>query len=263
MEIKSQAKINLSLNVVSLGKMHALDSVMARVDLHDIIDVKKSDVFEVTYDIHVDGGGSVQKAYEILQNDDGYRTKIHPIKVDVKKGISVGAGLGGSSADSAAIMRYFGVTDNEVMLKAGSDVPYMAGENCARVQGLGQKLDFFTCPTMYFAFINAGCVLTKDSFCKFDQIYNQPFCPTDNARLVEAMKRGELKDVGKCMANALTQPSCVLNPKISQAINILRDFSPLGVVMTGSGGGVIALFESKAQADVVPKQIEAKVIKTI
>ena len=42
----------------------------------------------------------------------------------VVKRIPVGAGLGGGSADAAAVLRWAGLTDPDVAMKLGSDVPF-------------------------------------------------------------------------------------------------------------------------------------------
>ncbi|MBQ4049961.1 MAG: hypothetical protein IJD07_04845 [Clostridia bacterium] len=261
MEIKAYAKINLSLNIVSLGKMHALDSVMARVDLFDSVTINPSQEFCVRYDLGIEGGGTVEKAYGIIERDCS--DLAHPISVDVKKGIPIGAGLGGSSADSAAVMRYFGVTNSEIALKAGSDVPFMSGSGAARVQGLGEKITPVFCPEMYFVLLTGGCVLSRDSFVKFDEIYGAPHSPTDNGRLIDAMKASDFSEIGRLIGNALSQPSMRLNPKISDAYERFHDHNPLGIVMTGSGSGVIALFDSHRRASEVATAVGGRVIKTL
>lgn len=261
MEIKAYAKINLSLNVVGLGKMHALDSIMARVDLFDRVTIKPSDEFSVSYDCDIEGGGTVEKAYKIVERD--CLDKAHPIIVDVKKDIPIGAGLGGSSADAAAIMRYFGIKNNEIAIKAGSDVPFMRDGVAARVQGCGEKITPVACPEMYFVLLTGGCVLSRDSFVKFDEIYGRPYCPTDNQRLIDAMKAGDLQEIGGLLGNALCEPSMRLNTKISDAYARFRDYNPLGIVMTGSGSGVIALFDSQHRASEVAVAVGGRVIKTL
>ena len=223
--------------------------------------INPSEEFCVLYDMGIEGGGTVEKAYRVVERD--CRDLVHPVSVDVKKGIPIGAGLGGSSADSAAVMRYFGVTNNEIALKAGSDVPFMSGNGAARVQGLGEKITPVFCPEMYFVLLTGGCVLSRDSFVKFDEIYGAPHLPTDNIRLIDAMKASDLGEIGRLMGNALSEPSRLLNPKILDAHARFRDHNPLGIVMTGSGSGVIALFDSARRASEVAEAVGGRVIKTL
>ncbi len=243
--------------------MHSLDSVMLRVNLFDEVDISPAKEFSVEYDIPITGRGSVERAYGVLCEEATAASGIFPVSVRVKKGIPIGGGLGGSSADSAALMRYFGIKDAGIALLAGSDVPYMSLSGGARVQGLGEKITPVLHPKMNLVFLNAGSVLSRESFAKFDELYGKPFCPTDNGRLVEALERGELKDIGRLMSNALTLPSVALNPKIKDAFSLLMQFNPLGAVMTGSGGGVIALFESGKQADRVALETGGRAIETV
>jgi len=264
MELKAYAKINLSLNVTSLGNMHALDSVMVKVDLCDTVFIEKSEEFSVNYGMNIEGGGTVKKAYDLLSAQNEFSNNVFPISVKVDKKIPIGGGLGGSSADASAIFRFFNVDNPHLALKVGSDVPFMSmKEGCARVEGLGEKLTPVLCPNMSFVFLNGGSVMTRESFGEFDKIYKKPYAPTDNERLICALKRGELADVGKLMANALYLPSSTLNPNIIKAKDRLLEFSPLGVVMTGSGGGVIALFESKSRAERVAKQVNGITLNTL
>lgn len=51
------------------------------------------------------------------------------------------AGLGGGSADAAAVLRWAGVTDPAVAIRLGSDVPFCVHGGHARVRGVGEVVE--------------------------------------------------------------------------------------------------------------------------
>jgi hypothetical protein len=52
----------------------------------------------------------------------------------------VGAGLGGGSADAAAILRWAGCSDLEMASALGADVPFCVAGGRARVRGIGESV---------------------------------------------------------------------------------------------------------------------------
>ena len=56
----------------------------------------------------------------------------------ITKRIPPGAGLGGGSADAAAVLRWAGVTDLDLAVALGSDVPFCLAGGRARVAGIGE-----------------------------------------------------------------------------------------------------------------------------
>ncbi|HEY4377830.1 MAG TPA: 4-(cytidine 5'-diphospho)-2-C-methyl-D-erythritol kinase, partial [Acidimicrobiales bacterium] len=62
-------------------------------------------------------------------------------EVRLTKAIPAGAGLGGGSADAAAIFRWAGVDDPELAATIGADVPFCVHGGRARVTGIGEQLE--------------------------------------------------------------------------------------------------------------------------
>ena len=61
--------------------------------------------------------------------------------VRLHKRIPAGAGLGGGSADAAAVLRWAGVTELRVAARLGADVPFCLVGGRARVRGVGEQVD--------------------------------------------------------------------------------------------------------------------------
>ena len=65
----------------------------------------------------------------------GRRAAIH-----LTKRIPLGGGLGGGSADAAAVLRWAGCSDPDVAVRLGADVPFCVVGGRARVEGVGEKV---------------------------------------------------------------------------------------------------------------------------
>ena len=64
-----------------------------------------------------------------------------PPRVRIDKRIPHGGGLGGGSADAAAVLRWAGVTDPETAVELGADVPFCLRGGRARVRGIGEVVE--------------------------------------------------------------------------------------------------------------------------
>ena len=105
---KSYAKINLTLKVTGAeGGFHTLDSVVASVDLYDLIVLKKRRDKLVSITMH--GCGSEQIPFEsnnAVKAAESFINEFDTCGADITvyKNIPMGLGLGGSSADSAGVL---------------------------------------------------------------------------------------------------------------------------------------------------------------
>lgn len=145
MKLRVYGKINMSLCVMNrVGNMHRIDSIMASVSVFDSVEVLPRSDGEITVRCgELSGQGNTAyraaRAYAEKYGTNG-------ADVTVKKGIPFGGGLGGSSADAAAVFvamrEIYGVEPSaELMRSVGSDVPFMYSGGIARVGGLGEKVE--------------------------------------------------------------------------------------------------------------------------
>lgn len=236
--------------------MHELDSVMRSVELYDevILTIRDGSGGNVFFDCEVGKDNTVTKALALSAPLlSGKR-----VDVSVKKRIPIGAGLGGSSADAAAVIyalnsvigyENFGLNANDIALKVGSDVPFMLRGGATRVVGIGGNMCEFVDKTEYFGVAKGvGFVSSGGAYKKFDELYNGAFTPSDNDKLVDGLKRGDFAAASSEFFNALTKPAAILNPNVERTINELKEFSPI-VNLTGSGSYVVAYFDSRESAE--------------
>ncbi len=88
-------------------------------------------------------GGSGESGLEVPAGDDNLVRRAlaaagRRALVRLHKRIPAGAGLGGGSADAAAVLRWAGVSDLEVAARLGADVPFCLVGGRARVRGVGR-----------------------------------------------------------------------------------------------------------------------------
>ncbi len=158
-KVRVYAKLNLFLAVGERqGEFHPIDSVVTSVNVYDEVTVVRADEISVRCD------GAIP-----LESNSAYRAAVAfrqafntpAAAISVLKGIPVGAGMGGSSADAAAVVycmcKLFGVDVNspqvhELCASLGSDVNFMLRGGFARMRGKGDDVVFSKlCKPMYFA----------------------------------------------------------------------------------------------------------------
>jgi 4-diphosphocytidyl-2-C-methyl-D-erythritol kinase len=137
--VAARAKLTLSLRVtgVRADGYHLIDSEMVTLDLTDSLTFSDGDGLSVS---GLGAGGAVpgDRSNLVLRALDLVGRRAH---VDLVKRIPTGAGLGGGSADAAAVLRWAGVDDPAVAASLGADVPFCLAGGRARVTGIGEIVD--------------------------------------------------------------------------------------------------------------------------
>ncbi|HEY5024278.1 MAG TPA: 4-(cytidine 5'-diphospho)-2-C-methyl-D-erythritol kinase [Acidimicrobiales bacterium] len=141
--VTAPAKLTLSLRVtgVRADSLHLLDAEMVSIDLADTLTFEPGS--GITVDDEVCGGlgvGDVPLGPEnlVLRALDVTRRRA---AVRLVKRIPVGAGLGGGSADAAAVLRWAGSTDLALAVGLGADVPFCVRGGRSRVTGVGEQVE--------------------------------------------------------------------------------------------------------------------------
>lgn len=253
------AKCNLSLNVVGRRRdgYHELDMVVCSVSLFDEIELAERGDGAVLCEM----GGVPQTSNAALSAALRYRRaaeeeglRLPGWTVRIRKGIPFRAGLGGSSADAAGVLRllgerYPGPDIRRLAPELGSDTAYMLEGGFARMRGRGERVDPFCCPhRLYFLFLadEAG-VSTGEAFARADGAGGAR--TSDNARLIRCLEAGDLTGAAEEMRNGLFDAAAALNPAVRADADALRELGALCVNMTGSGSGVYALFVAEKEAE--------------
>lgn len=130
--LTAPAKLTMSLRItgVRADGYHLIDAEMVSLDLADTLAIEagRGVVIEGQSDIDpVDN--LITRALALVGRD---------ARITVAKRIPPGAGLGGGSADAAAILRWAGYTNTQGAAQLGADVPFCLVGGRARVRGIGE-----------------------------------------------------------------------------------------------------------------------------
>ncbi len=147
---RALAKLTLSLRVTGVRSdgYHLLDAEMVTLQLSDMLSFGPGDGLEVVGDARLSAGEGnlVRRALRAVG-----RTAY----VRLEKRIPLGAGLGGGSADAAAVLRWAGCRDLSVAATLGSDVPFCVVGGRARVRGAGEVVDSLPFESRTFTLLTA------------------------------------------------------------------------------------------------------------
>jgi len=133
--VVAPAKLTISLHITGVRDdgFHLLDSEMVTIDLADTLTFDEGDGLEIVgVHVPVDDSNLVRRALALVDR------RAH---VRVEKRIPPGAGLGGGSADAAAVLRWAGVDDADLAATLGADVPFCLRGGRARVTGIGEHIE--------------------------------------------------------------------------------------------------------------------------
>lgn len=132
---RAPAKLTLSLRITGTRTdgYHLLDAEMVTVDLVDTLEFAEGDGIEVTGP----AAGRIPTGEDNLVAR-ALRAVARRAHVVLHKRIPAGAGLGGGSADAAAVLRWAGCEDMTVAATLGADVPFCLIGGRARVTGVGE-----------------------------------------------------------------------------------------------------------------------------
>ena len=262
MKLKANAKINLTLDV--LGKRedgyHFIDSVFQSVSLGDIVEVDKADNIVVSCsDSSICDESNI--AYKAAKKFFEYTSIQGGANVKIEKRIPLASGMGGGSADAAAVIvaldRLYNTNLSQdalcgIGLSVGADVPFCIMGGTARVGGIGEKMSKLpNMPDCAILLIKHGQKLsTADMYSKVDAFPQESFY-TD--KMVEGIETGDLNAVCQNVFNAFDS---VCDNK--DLVNDIKSTSPLAVSLSGSGPTVFAIYADEIQANAAKLEIEKR-----
>ena len=248
-KIKAYAKINWFLTVTGLREdgYHLLSTVMQSVGIYDTLTIKKADKTSLKCDKEISGDNIVLKALGILEKEVG---RSLPVKITLKKRIPMQAGMGGGSADAAAVFigvnRLYGLRLSkerlaQISVKCGADVPFAIMGGTALAEGIGEKLKALPAPPKCYLLIakpEKGNS-TPEIFKRFDK---EGAMGESAAELFEeALIKKDLSLLCECVSNSL-EPVADADGRIKE---LMLENGAIVSAMTGSGTAIFGVFEDK------------------
>lgn len=257
------AKVNLALHVIGRRPdgYHELESLVVFVDVADevVAHPAKADRLTVSgpFAAAAGGGGNNLVTRAVQAFRARWPDRLPPgLDISLTKNLPVAAGIGGGSADAAAMLRLlasiaegeFALADlRAVALSLGADVPACLLSQPCEVRGVGEILhplrDF---PATHLVLVNPLVpVVTADVFRRLEQRDNAPM-----PSLPQPLTRPA--QLGLWLAetrNDLEPAAIALVPAIGELLREMRVLDGCALArMSGSGGTVFGLFGSAAQA---------------
>ncbi len=258
---RAYAKINLTLDVGDIRPdgFHKVTMVMQTVALWDEITLRKRDDGKIHLDCNLpylarDEKNIAWKAARLFLD----RCDLHEgVNIRLYKKIPVAAGLAGGSSDAAAVLRGMNrLFDTKLPLRdlmkmgeeLGSDIPYcLLGGTCLAT-GRGEIVERIEAmPEAYIVLVKPDfSISTPWSYANFDpdKVERRP----DIEAMRQAIRRRDLEGIGDQMVNLLERAALEKYPVLSDIKDDLRAQGATGVLMSGSGPTVYALFQTTEQA---------------
>lgn len=249
---RAYAKLNLTLGVRCrrADGYHELDMLMQTIDLADTVTVTRAnDIIVTASGMLLPFNNTLRKAAACYQALTGRGAHIH-----VTKRIPAEAGMGGGSADAAAVLRamdrLYGEVDRETLkeiaLKVGADVPFCLEGGLCRAEGVGEILTPLSAMPLHFVVTKPRQGVSTGALFRALQL---PRELPDTARAMQALADGDLDALAPCVQNALEAPAEELVPEIRSYRERLLEQGAVTARMTGSGSAVFGLFRTKEDAE--------------
>ena len=211
-ELVAPAKLTWYLEITGVrgDGLHELRSEMTTLDFADrlLLDLSGDEV-TLAHEaaVPLDESNLVARALALVGERAG---------VVIEKNIPVGGGLGGGSADAAAILRYFGGVNDEVAALLGGDVPFCQRGGRALVEGVGERLS----PLVFEArdvtlMMPDFSVSTRDCYRAFDEL--------------------AAGGAARPSLNHLEYAACAVEPRLARTLAWLRATYGHDVQLAGSG----------------------------
>ncbi len=258
--IRTYAKVNLTLDVLKKREdgYHELSTVMHTIDLYD----------ELTADFSCEGI-KLTADFPLPENSVAYRaaceysrrTGCGGANISIRANIPSMAGLGGSSADGAGVLRlmqarYGAMTKQELYSLAaelGSDVPFLLRGSTALCRGRGEIIEPLDDMRLSFLIVKPSeGISTKELFSSLKPPYAEP----ESEKAAAAIRAGSVSGLIDAVSNALSPAAEEKLPIICDIKRRLMGAGAVAAEMSGSGSACFGIFESADKARLAQKQFE-------
>jgi 4-diphosphocytidyl-2-C-methyl-D-erythritol kinase len=254
--LTAPAKLNLCLYLGPTrgDGLHEIVSVFEPLELSDELRVTRAEADEVICK-GVEAPDLAARALAALR-EAGWRSP--PLRIEVEKRIPVAAGLGGGSADAAAVIRLArGELEGLRAIAAGvgADVPSQLQPRPCLVAGAGELIEPVAPPREH-----ALVLVPQDDGLSTAEVYAEAdrLGLGRGASEIEAIRR-RLRDALAEGASPLAYPEHLINdlqeaaitrlPDIDDALAGLEDAGATHSMVTGSGPTAFGLFPTLAEAE--------------
>ena len=260
MRLKAHAKINWALNITGIRPdgYHLLDMLVQRLELADDIELFLQADLNLTLsganDVPADCSNLAFRAATALKAATNYP---HGAHIVLTKHIPSQAGLGGGSADAAAVLQGLNMLWGagldtgqleKISVTLGADVPLCLHMGLARVGGIGEAIQPLAGAQAHHLVLlqpPAG-LSTREVFARYDAAPDPRSADLPGAK--HALRTGDLSRLKAVCHNQLQKSATALCPEIGNAVASLYATGALFSQMTGSGSAVFGVFPDQNSA---------------
>jgi 4-diphosphocytidyl-2-C-methyl-D-erythritol kinase len=263
------AKVNLQLSVGPLGSdgFHEVTTVFQAISLFDDVTVatapdgdgiKISISGQTSSGVPADSSNLAVKAAELMIKNYDLPTDLI---IKLNKEIPVAGGMAGGSADAAGVivgldsLFELGLSRDEMEIvgsKIGSDVPFSICGGVAIGTGRGDQITPALSKGSYnwvLALSGQG-LSTPAVYQECDRLREglSISAPLVSEPLMQALRAGDAKALGKALTNELQPAACSLRPALRLVLDVGIDYGALGGIVSGSGPTVAFLVSDDEHA---------------
>ncbi len=263
------AKVNLQLSVGPLGSdgYHEVITVFQAISLFDDVSVATAPVGN---GLTIDISGQTSSGVPADSSNLAIRAAEQMVKtydlptdlvIKLKKEIPVAGGMAGGSADAAGVivgldsLFELGLSRDEmesVGSKIGSDVPFSICGGVAIGSGRGDQITPALAKGNYFwvLALSGQGLATPSVYQECDRLREglSIATPQVSEPLMQALRAGDAKALGKSLSNDLQSAACSLRPALRLVLDVGVDYGALGGIVSGSGPTVAFLVSSDEHA---------------
>jgi len=252
----AHAKANLVLRVgpPRADGLHPLCSLFAALELADEVRVRPADRDEVV--CPGVAGDNLAAAAVAAFRAAAPEAGLPPLRIEIDKRIPVAAGLGGGSADAAAVLRAANAIAGvplsaddlrRVGATLGSDVPSQVEPGHALVTGVGERVERVDLAAMTLVLVpQPEGLSTAAVYRELDRL-GRHATDLDPAPLRELAARS-VAEVAAGLANDLQPAALSLRPELGEPIEALLAAGALAAQVTGSGPTTFGVFAEPSEA---------------
>lgn len=264
------AKVNLALDILGTRPdgYHDMHMIMQSISLSDTVTVDT--IAEDKFCLHMEGFTPPEgkKTLEQQAADAFFRYIGQPtpgLAVRIEKCTPAYAGLGGGSADVAALLRILRDTYapdlstdtlEKIGLTVGSDMPFCVRGGTALAEGRGEILtDLAPLPDCIFVLCKpAFGIPTPTLFALVDggELTRRP----DIAGMISSLEAGDLNGIATRLGNVFEEVLPAEYHEVFEIKQRLLDFGALNAAMSGSGPTVFGIFRNRQLAEDAVRQLK-------
>jgi len=263
------AKLNLVLHVGPRRDdgMHPVCSLVASIDLADEVIAEPKESGEDTVDCEgVPGHNLAARALAEFRSRAG--KELPPLAITIRKRVPVAAGLGGGSADAAAVLRIANELAGQplgreellrIAVDLGSDVPSQLDPRHALVQGAGERIEAVSLPPLAAVLIpDEDGLSTAAVYAELDRLEGgrEGLDPHPLHRLAAS----EPHELSRSLHNDLQPAALSLRPDLQERLDALVAAGAVGAAVSGSGPTCFGLFADREAADRAAEQLPGALV---